>query len=113
MKKKELRVRCWIEIDGTKFFGPGPAELIERIQKEGSIAKAAKEMGMSYKKAWDIIENLNTRSKLKLVNSFKGGIQGGRAQVTEHGQKIVVHYRKLNDKLNKLIRKEGKILKLI
>ena len=38
MKKKEIRFRCWIEIDGVKFFGPGPAELLEHIEQEGSIA---------------------------------------------------------------------------
>jgi molybdate transport system regulatory protein len=49
--KIEIRVRCWIDINGEKFFGPGRAELLELIGDTGSIAKAAKSMGMSYKKA--------------------------------------------------------------
>src|SRR5690349_25000968 len=84
MKKKQIRIRCWVEMDGERLFGPGPAELLEHIDAEGSITKAAKKMGMSYKKAWDIVENLNSNSQVKLVKSFKGGAQGGRAEVTKY-----------------------------
>jgi molybdate transport system regulatory protein len=62
--KKEIRVRCWIDIDGEKFFGPGPAELLQLVAETGSIAKAAKSMRMSYKKAWEMIINVNTKSVL-------------------------------------------------
>jgi molybdate transport system regulatory protein len=57
--KKEYRYRVtgslWIECEGERFFGPGRVELLERIEETGSINKAAKEMGMSYKKAWELI----------------------------------------------------------
>ena len=51
-KSIRIRVRCWVEVDGVKFFGPGPADLLQRIIDFGSITKAAKSMGMSYKKPW-------------------------------------------------------------
>jgi molybdate transport system regulatory protein len=113
MKTKEIRIRCWIEVNGLKFFGPGPAELLEGIQREGSIAQAAKEMGMSYKKAWDIIDRLNANSKTKFVRSFKGGDKGGRAEVTDHGKKMTARYRKLTEKLNSVLKKEAKLLSAI
>ncbi len=113
MKKKEIRLRCWIEIDGVKFFGPGPAELLEGIEREGSLAQAAKQMGMSYKKAWDIIDRLNAQSKNKFVESFKGGETGGRAELTKQGKKFVALYRSLEKKLNAVISKENKLLKLL
>lgn len=75
MKNKQIRIRCWIDIDGVKFFGPGRAELLELIDQEGSIAKAAKKMGMSYKKAWDMVDEMNTRGVKPFVISRKGGAQ--------------------------------------
>jgi len=111
--KREIRFRCWIEIDGVKFFGPGPAELLEGIEREGSLAQAAKQMGMSYKKAWDIVDRLNTQSKNKFVESHKGGDKGGRAELTAHGRKFVTHYRSLEKKLNAIVSKEDKLLKLL
>lgn len=113
MRKKEIRFRCWIDIDGTKFFGPGPAELLELIGEEGSIAKAAKKMGMSYKKAWDIIDELNTRGKKPFVVSRKGGESGGGAALTETGKKVVARYRALTSKLKAIIEKDSVLLKLI
>lgn len=113
MRKKEIRFRCWIDIDGTKFFGPGPAELLELIGEEGSIAKAAKKMGMSYKKAWDIIDELNTRGKKPFVISRKGGESGGGAALTDTGKKVVTRYRALTTKLSAVVEKEAELLKLI
>jgi molybdate transport system regulatory protein len=113
MKKKEIRFRCWIEIDGVKFFGPGPAELLEHIEQEGSIAKAAKQMGMSYKKAWDLVDDLNARGRSPYVESHKGGEKGGGASLTKAGKTVVTHYRRLAAKLNKIVEKEVAILKHI
>ncbi|TXE13428.1 winged helix-turn-helix domain-containing protein [Algoriphagus aquimarinus] len=69
---KEIRIRCWFEIDGIKFFSPGPARLLELIQSKGSLSGAAKKMGMSYKKVWDLVTDLNTRGQAPHVVSHKG-----------------------------------------
>jgi molybdate transport system regulatory protein len=113
MKKKEIRIRCWIDVDGVKFFGPGPAELLELIEEVGSITKAAKKMGMSYKKAWDIVDEMNTRGQKPFVISRKGGDKGGGAALTETGKKVVSKYRSLTAKLNAIIKKNSEILTLI
>lgn len=113
MRKKEIRLRCWINIDGVKFFGPGPAELLEWIDDVGSIAEAAKKMGMSYKKAWDMVDDLNTRGRKPFVISRKGGEKGGGAVLTETGKKVVSRYRNLTGKLNAIVEKDIEILKLI
>ena len=75
-KGKQLRVRCWIDIDGERFFGPGRAELLQLIQETGSISKAAKSMGMSYKKAWEMVEGLNANGRKPYVIAHKGGRKG-------------------------------------
>lgn len=111
--KKEIRVRCWIDIDGAKFFGPGPAELLQSIAETGSISKAAKSMGMSYKKAWDIVDRLNTRGQQPFVISHKGGEKGGGAELTESGAKVLEAYGKLTKELGSVISKDKELLKLI
>ena len=113
MKKKEIRVRCWIDVDGVKFFGPGRAELLILIAESGSIAKAAKAMGMSYKKAWDMVSELNTRSGKPFVIAHKGGEKGGGATLTENAKKVIAGYQKLTEKLNSIIKKDHSILDLI
>jgi molybdate transport system regulatory protein len=111
--KKQIRIRCWIDIDGVKFFGPGPAELLQLIAETGSISKAAKTMGMSYKKAWDIVNQLNTRGPKPFVTSHKGGEKGGGAELTESGAKVVKAYSKLTKQLDTVISKNTELLKLL
>jgi molybdate transport system regulatory protein len=79
--KKQIRVRCWIDIDGEKFFGPGPAELLQYVAETGSISKAAQAMGMSYKKAWEMVTNLNTKGNKPFVISHKGGLGNSNSLV--------------------------------
>ena len=112
MKKKEIRVRCWIDIDGVKFFGPGRSELLQLIQEYGSIAKAARAMGMSYKKAWAMVEEMNTRGTHPYVITHKGGQKGGGTELTEAGKRIVTAYTKLADKLASVV-KDHEVLKLV
>lgn len=111
--KKEIRIRCRIDIDGEKFFGPGPAELLQLVEETGSIANAAKSMGMSYKKAWGIIMNMNSRSPKPLVISHKGGKNRGGAEVTAAGKKVMAAYEKLSKQLDAVIKKNSAILNLI
>ena len=88
-KGKQLRVRCWIDIDGERFFGPGRAELLQLILETGSISKAAKSMGMSYKKAWEMVDGLNSSSSKPYVIAHKGGEKGGGTEVTPAGMKML------------------------
>lgn len=113
MKRKEIRVRCWVDIDGERFFGPGPAQLLRLIDSTGSISQAARAMGMSYRKAWDIVDNVNTRGKKPFVMAQKGGQSGGGAQLTETGRKALVAYEKLAGKIQKIVRAEKTLLKFI
>ena len=111
--RKEIRIRCRIDLDGKKFFGPGPASLLELIGKEGSIKKAAKAMGMSYKKAWDIIDRLNEMGKKPYVSLQKGGEKGGGAVLTDAGKKLLNEYSRLTAKIDALVTKNTQILKLV
>lgn len=113
MKKKEIRVRCWITIAGEKHFGPGPAELLERIQQSGSISKAAEAMGMSYKKAWDMVEHMNVKGSKPYVITQKGGSKGGGTELTDTGKSVLASYYKLKERIDKIVQEESELLKLI
>jgi molybdate transport system regulatory protein len=110
---KQLRVRCWIDIDGERFFGPGRAELLQLIIDTGSISKAAKAMGMSYKKAWAMIEGLNAQARTPYVIAHKGGQQGGGTEVTARGRAMLSAYKKLSNRIHATVDKHIGILKLI
>ena len=76
-----------------EMIGPGKAELLERIDRCGSIAAAGREMGMSYKRAWLLIETLNAMFRRPLVTSTRGGSRGGGAVLTELGLQVLAEYR--------------------
>ncbi len=76
-------------------FGPGKGELLQRIAETGSIAAAGRAMGMSYKRAWALVEEMNAAFRAPLVASARGGAGGGGAQLTAEGQEVLAAYRAL------------------
>lgn len=76
-------------------FGPGKADLLEAINETGSIAAAGRRLGMSYKRAWSLVEALNIMFRAPLVDAAKGGAGGGGAALTPLGEKILAAYRTL------------------
>ncbi|WP_439154878.1 winged helix-turn-helix domain-containing protein [Yoonia sp.] len=87
------QVRMRIVFGRDEMIGPGKAELIERIDRCGSIAAAGREMGMSYKRAWELIGALNTMFRAPLVKSTRGGAGGGGAVLTDLGHEVLAQYR--------------------
>lgn len=92
----EIYSRFWIKKDGKNYLGLGRVELLERIQQSGSISKAAKQMRMSYKAAWDGIDIANKLSYPEsLVVSNAGGGKDSGTKITERGQMAMDAYRNL------------------
>lgn len=75
------------------MIGPGKADLLEGIARFGSIAASGREMGMSYKRAWDLIGMLNAMFREPLVESTRGGPGGGGAVLTDLGREVLAQYR--------------------
>lgn len=90
---KNPRLRIRIVFGEAEMMGPGKAELLERIDASGSIAAAGREMGMSYKRAWELIGTMNTMFSAPVVNSTRGGPGGGGAVLTETGRQVLDLYR--------------------
>lgn len=89
--RPELRIR--IVFGKAGMIGPGKAELLERIDRCGSIAAAGREMKMSYKRAWQLIGTLNAMFGTALVDSTRGGPGGGGAILTDAGHRVLQLYR--------------------
>ena len=81
------------------MLGPGKAELLERIRDTGSISAAGRQMTMSYKRAWKLVEEMNTAFREDLVESTRGGAAGGGARLTEAGARVLAQYRSLEAKV--------------
>ena len=82
-----------IDLGPDQRIGPGKISLLEHISAAGSITAGARRMGMSYKHAWDLIEELNRMFGTPLLATTAGGPNGGGARLTEAGLAIVGHYR--------------------
>lgn len=79
-------------------MGPGRADLIDAIARTGSISAAGREMKMSYRRAWTLVESTNAAFIEPLVTTSTGGSGGGGAQVTDFGRGVVEHYRTMERK---------------
>ena len=79
-------------------IGPGKAELLGLIDDTGSISAAARAMGMSYRRAWTLVETMNTAFCEPLVSAATGGKGGGGASVTAFGHEALKRYRTMEDK---------------
>ena len=90
-RRPRLRIR--IVFGDREMIGPGKAELLERIDRCGSIAAAGREMGRSYKRAWDLVGTLNAMFRDPLVESTRGGPGGGGAVLTPVGREVLDLYR--------------------
>ncbi len=109
---KKINFKCWVEDDGEKFYGPGPNELLKLIRKEGSLSRAAEQMHMSYKKAWEMVQRLNKHSEEPLVILKKGGQHGGGAEVTPYAMKVMEEYESLQKKMNELVDQQNNLIRV-
>ncbi|QQS12339.1 MAG: LysR family transcriptional regulator [Rhodospirillales bacterium] len=87
------RLTLRIEFGGEDAVGPGKIRLLELIDSSGSISAAGREMGMSYRRAWLLIDEVNRCFRRPVVEKRAGGSRGGGAALTPFGQSLVKHYR--------------------
>lgn len=89
----ELHGSVWMMVGGENFGGPGRIGLLSKIAECGSISQAAKSIKMSYKAAWDAIDNMNNLSGQPLVERVTGGKGGGGTRLTRRGEQLVESFR--------------------
>ncbi len=91
-------------------LGPGKIDLLEAIGRMGSISQAAREIKLSYKRAWDMVDTMNHCFTEPLVASSTGGKGGGGAQLTALGNKMILLYRKMESTAEKSTQSDWKTI---
>lgn len=88
-------------------LGPGKIRLLEAIHSAGSLSGAARQLHISYRRAWDMLDSLNRNCPVHLVESAAGGVKGGGARLTTQGQILLRRYRELEASVNALVAAEA------
>ncbi len=95
--------------DGV-VIGPGRADLLQAIREHGSISAAGRATGMSYKRAWDLAEAVNSRFRTPLIETSAGGVAGGGTRLTEAGEAVLAAYRRIESAAEKAVNQEMQAL---
>jgi molybdate transport system regulatory protein len=90
------RVKISLIFESGARIGPGKARLLESIRDTGSISAAARDMRMSYKRAWVLLDSMNQAFTEPLVTASPGGAGGGGAALTEFGAEVLERYRRIH-----------------
>jgi molybdate transport system regulatory protein len=96
--KIKLQLYCGEEI----AMGPGKADLLEAIERKGSISAAARALGMSYRRAWLLVDAMNRCWREPLVQTAPGGAARGGARLTSPGHAVLALYRRLQEQAGAL-----------
>ncbi len=100
-----------LDIDAEGRIGPGKIELLETIHRSGSISAAGRAMEMSYKRAWDLVDEINRICRRAAVERQAGGKNGGGAVLTPFGLSLVARYRRIERTATTAARKELQALR--
>jgi molybdate transport system regulatory protein len=100
------RLTIRIDFENGRQIGHGKVRLLELIAKHGSISQAAKEMGMSYRRAWMLADELSRMFRKPVLEKQHGGSQGGYARLTSYGHAVVGHYRMIETQTSKMFSKQ-------
>jgi len=109
-KNHKLSCKVWIEHQGKPIIGKGGAEILETIDKENSITKAAENLGMSYRYVWNYIHEIQQALGRQIVETYKGGkLGGGGANLTDLGRSLLGEYKQVESYLGKVLSEQGSL----
>jgi molybdate transport system regulatory protein len=100
----KVAFKVWLDHNG-KAFGDGPYELLKRVEKTDSLNEAAHQMGMSYSKAWKLIQTMEKRLGFPLLHKKVGGLSGGGSQVTPKGKDLMKRYERFRSDVERALEK--------
>ncbi|MUU79138.1 LysR family transcriptional regulator [Winogradskyella sp. HL2-2] len=108
----EIKSRLWIEKEGKPFIGFGRINLLKQVDETASISAAAKALKMSYKKAWNLLNEIETLAEQPVLVKNIGGKNGGGTQVTDYGKSLILQFETLNQNCINFLEAEYKKLEL-
>ena len=91
-----IKSRIWIELNGHVLLGEGRVQLLKAIAQTGSLSKAAKELNLSYKKAWHLLDSVNKSAKQPVTINSTGGKDGGGTVLTNYGKTLIKVFDDIN-----------------
>jgi len=95
--------KAWLEFRGEPLIGKGGANILQAVKTEKSISKAARKVGMSYRYVWNYLARLEKALGEPIVETFKGGKQGGGARLTELGESLLKEYRRVESYVGEVL----------
>jgi len=103
-KKHRPSCKIWIEYEGKPVLGKGGAQILEQIEKEESISKAAEKLGMSYRYVWSYLQKIEKALGEPVIETYRGGKSGGGgAKLTMLGKSLLDEYRRVEDYLGEVL----------
>lgn len=105
-KSSKLKPQIRILFRKAIAMGPGKADLLRAITETGSISAAARQMEMSYRRAWLLVDTMNQSFRTPLVETATGGNHGGGARITEFGKDILDRYQRMESKATASVARE-------
>ncbi|OFY21038.1 MAG: hypothetical protein A2W98_01390 [Bacteroidetes bacterium GWF2_33_38] len=102
----KLRYKIWIEIDGKGAFGDGKWELLKAIDETGSLKEAMEKLNLTYRKTWNNLQKMEELLGVPLIQTNRGGTDGGSSCLTPEGKKIITIFHKFHEKYDAEINKE-------
>jgi molybdate transport system regulatory protein len=100
------RIRLHIHLGEAHSLGPGKISLLEAVREHGSISAAARAMGMAYRHAWELIDDLNQGFDAPVVETASGGRSGGGARITPFGEELIRRYRATEQATRRIVDRE-------
>jgi molybdate transport system regulatory protein len=94
-----LAIKVQLYLGEERALGPGRVDVLEAIEREGSISAAGRSLGMSYRFTWLLVNSMNNAFREKLVHTSPGGNKGGGAGLTDAGRRVLAAYRELEAQL--------------
>ena len=99
----QIRSKLWIEVEDEPVFGRGRRFLLEAIERDGSISGAAKEINISYRRAWSYIKAMEERLGIRLVKRQAGGRNGGGAVLTGEAREFLKRYAEMEEGIKEIV----------
>ncbi len=98
-QRSPVHVRVWLDTEEGLYLGEGRVRLLELIGSTGSISKAANALHMSYRQAWQHVQDMNAGTGEPLVRKVQGGVGGGGAELTEAGKRGITIFREMRQRI--------------
>jgi len=103
-KKHKPSCKIWIEYKGKPVLGKGGAEILEQIEREESISKAAKKLGMSYRYVWSYLQKMEKTMGEPIIETYRGGKSGGGgAKLTKLGESLLSEYKRVESYVGEVL----------